>query len=369
MKKIVLLSVCLLSGMALFAQNFKALGDAKAAEGDYSGAATYYEMGMDEDESCALSLFILIYEKKVEAQFSDQLYEIILPLAQKGRAEAQFYLASMYDQGYGIEKDPNKAMEWHTQAADQGYEESIKYVDKIKEEERLAAELKAKEEEEQQMAAQKAKEEEDQRIAAQKAKEEEEQRLATQTVKEEKKTPPVTNTKSGIKFSFGVKAGVNLSNINGADFTTSMQTGFHLGALCSLRFGYRTPGAPGMVALQPELLYSQQGFKVTKEACNLSYITLPILLKVYLFNGLHINAGPYFSYLLGVSPESININGPKVMLSDLKGGADVGVCIGAGYDTQMGLTLGARFALGLSDLAGNFAGKNSVISVSVGWNF
>ena len=444
MKKAFLFAVSISCCTFVFAQNFKSQGDAKAAAGDYAGAAAMYEICMQDDDGCAIKYFKLIYEKKIEAEYADQLYQIIFPLAQKGSAEAQYYIASMYDQGYGVVKDQNKAMEWHTKAAGQGYEESIKYVDKIKEEERLMAELKAKEEEERLMAEKKAKEEEERLMAERKAKEEEERLMAERKAKEEeerlmaeqkakeeeerlmaekkakeeqerlmaeqkakeeevrlaaekkakeiedrriaeqkakeqekkkapatvnKTTPPVSNTKSGIKFSFGIKTGLNFANINGADFTSSMKTGFHIGALANIRFGYRGPSAPGMVALQPELLYSQQGFKVNEDACNFSYFTLPILLKIYVFNGLNIHAGPYFSYLLGVSPESININGPTVVLSDLKGGSDAGICLGAGFDTKMGLTIGARYALGFSDLAGNFAGKNRVVSVSVGWMF
>ena len=144
---------------------------------------------------------------------------------------------------------------------------------------------------------------------------------------------------------------------------------FHMGALLNIRFGYRTSHSSGVFGLQPELLYSRQGFKTNDDNCTFSYLTLPIMCKFYVVNGLHIVVGPYFSYLLGVSPESIVVNGPKVVISGLKGGVDAGVCMGAGFDTKMGATFGIRYTLGLSQVANNLNWKNRVLSTSLGWMF
>ena len=414
MKKIVLLTVCFIKLMPVFAQDYKSLGDAKAAQGDYTGAAAFYELGMQSDDECAIKYFELIYEKKIEAEYADQLYQIILPLAQKGRADAQYYLASMYDQGYGIKKDHEKAMEWYKKAAEQGNEGSIKYLDKIKEEERLAAEQKAKEEddkriaeqkakeeEEQRMAAQKAKEEEEQRMAAQKAKEEEERRMAEQKAKEDaqkattvapnKAIPTTTDTNKKIKASFGLKGGLNIAFRYASetiDYTSDLEPFFHLGAFLNIRFGHADKNALRTVGLQPELLYSRMGFRLIstlyeeneygypfywweeETPCYLDYLTLPIMFKIYIFKGLNIEAGPYLSYLLSVTPESLSIdNGPKMVLSDLQGGLDAGLCFGIGMETKFGLTFGARYTLGLSDLASNLDWRNQILSLSVGWKF
>ena len=174
---------------------------------------------------------------------------------------------------------------------------------------------------------------------------------------------------------FGIKAGANLANINNGstiDFTPDMKVDFHAGIALNMHFGHKNEGSPagtGLFGLQPELLYSRQGFAIGSEAYSLDYITLPIMLKLYVAEGFNIEAGPYISYLLDVTPSSTVISGAQIALSDIKGGLDAGVAFGAGYETKVGVTIGARYLLGLSDVASNLAWKNNVIAVSVGWMF
>ena len=187
---------------------------------------------------------------------------------------------------------------------------------------------------------------------------------------------PVAPPPKNFALKFGLKAGVNLANISNGEtninFTPGMKADFHLGAVANLHLGYKNEGSPvgtGMFGLQPELLYSRQGFVVDKEAYSLNYLTLPVMIKCYVADGINIEAGPYISYLFGVSPNTTVIDNAQIKLSDIKGGLDAGVSIGVGYEMKMGLTAGARYMLGLSDMANNLAWKNNVITVSVGWLF
>jgi hypothetical protein len=179
-----------------------------------------------------------------------------------------------------------------------------------------------------------------------------------------------------MKTAFGVKAGANLSNIsNGQEnlnFSPATKADFHLGIMANLHFGYRNEGAPvgtGWFGLQPELLYSRQGFAIDEEAITFDYLTLPIMAKLYITGNFNIEAGPYFSYLLGLSTNTTVIEGAQIDLSALKGGIDFGAGIGAGYESKMGLTVGARYLIGLSEMANNLQWKNNVITLSVGWLF
>ena len=329
MKKLFLLAVIAFTCNAIFAQNYKKQGDAKAAQGDYAGAAAMYEMGMEKDDECALSYFKLIYEKKIAPEYAEQSYRIILPLAQKGMAAAQFYLGAMYEQGNGVPQNSVSALEWFEKAAAKGNREAMERLDKIKEAARLAAEQKEREEQARIMAEQ---------------------------------------TTKGLRFAFGVKGGLNFANMNGTDFSPKTKTDFHIGALLNLRYGLKNK-IQGF-GLQPEVLFSRLGFVFDKQTCTFNYITIPIVLKAYVFNGLGIEAGPYFSYLLSASPESIHINnGPAIVLSGLKGGSDAGICVGATYQIPKGLFVGARYMLGFQPLANNLAWKNDAISISVGWMF
>jgi hypothetical protein len=179
-----------------------------------------------------------------------------------------------------------------------------------------------------------------------------------------------------VKTKIGLKAGLNLANIsNGQDnisFSPEMKADFQAGAVVNLHWGFRNELSglgTGLWGLQPEVLYSRQGFAVDGEAVQLSYITVPVLAKYYPTKEISIEAGPYFSYLLSVSPASTVIDGAEIPLSDLKGGKDAGLAFGVGYEFAKGLNLSARYNLGISDVANNIKWKNNVIAISVGWFF
>lgn len=179
-----------------------------------------------------------------------------------------------------------------------------------------------------------------------------------------------------LKTKFGLKVGANLANIsNGQDnisFSPEMKADFHAGAVVNLHWGFRNELSglgTGLWGLQPEVLYSRQGFAVDGEAVQFSYITVPVLAKYYPTKEISLEAGPYFSYLLSVSPASTVIDGAEIPLSDIKGGKDVGVAFGIGYEFAKGLNLSARYNYGMSDVANNLKWKNNVIALSVGWFF
>lgn len=48
------------------------------------------------------------------------LYERVNVLAQQGNAEAQYHLGMMFNNGIGVDKNPNKAFEWFQRSADGG---------------------------------------------------------------------------------------------------------------------------------------------------------------------------------------------------------------------------------------------------------
>lgn len=181
----------------------------------------------------------------------------------------------------------------------------------------------------------------------------------------------------GVKTSFGAKAGVNFATIANAQvgevlFTPGFRTDFHLGAVANLHFGYRSEGLPvgtGLFGLQAELLYSRQGFTLKDEAVHLDYLALPVMAKYYVTTQINLEAGPYIGYLLNASPGTALLNGAQVSLSGLKGGIDAGVAVGAGYEALSGLTVGARYMLGLTGMTKNLPWRNGGIALSVGWLF
>lgn len=180
---------------------------------------------------------------------------------------------------------------------------------------------------------------------------------------------------SALSIKYGVKAGVNLSNMSN-DMTFdpgfSMGTGFQAGALVNFHWGQRTesslPGT-GLWGLQPEILFSNQVIKSDGGDVKLNYIKVPVMLKVYPLSRLNVEVGPEFSYLISASPESLNVDGATVKVEDCKG-FNFGAGIGAVYEFNFGLMVGARYSMGFSDLGKNLKWKNnSNIQISAGWLF
>jgi len=179
-----------------------------------------------------------------------------------------------------------------------------------------------------------------------------------------------------MKIKYGIKAGVNLASISNSQdnisFSPQMKTDFQAGVVLNLHWGFRNELSglgTGKFGLQPEILYSRQGFTANGTAINLDYITLPILAKYYATKAFSIEAGPFFSYLLSVSPNSTVIDGAAITLSKLQQGKDAGLAVGLSYEFSKGLNLSTRYNLGMSDVSNNLKWKNSVIAISIGWLF
>ena len=178
-------------------------------------------------------------------------------------------------------------------------------------------------------------------------------------------------TATSLKTGFGAKLGLNLSNINNGTsdilFSPVMKPGVHIGGFFNLRMG-GSDQQPSRFGAQGELLFSSQGFKVANDVVGLQYLTLAIMPRFY-EKGIYFEVGPWLSFLLASKPDLIEIDESRIALSDLKGGKDAGIAIGLGYELDLGLVVGARYMLGLSDMAKNLPWKNRVIAISVGWKF
>jgi TPR repeat protein len=121
MKKIILLCICFVGAVTLFAQNEQKEGDDMVAAGNYSGAEIMYRLCMEQDEQCLLKLFRLIQEEKIKPQSTNEFYPLINPLAQKGNAQAQFYLGLMYFRGFGVAEDNGEGLKWIRKSVEQNF--------------------------------------------------------------------------------------------------------------------------------------------------------------------------------------------------------------------------------------------------------
>ena len=187
---------------------------------------------------------------------------------------------------------------------------------------------------------------------------------------------------------FGVKAGLNFSQLyvdqaNAED--ENMKVGYHFGI-----FG-KVP-LTDFLAIQPEVLYSNVGSKITyggsdlanllgiepgEVRFNLNYVQVPLALAINI-GPLNVHAGPYLSYL--VSANVKDLKSSDLSTTDIKelktedfNRFDYGIMGGVGFDVR-GVTVGARYNYGLrevgkSGLAGELTdkSKNSVAQIYLGF--
>jgi hypothetical protein len=176
------------------------------------------------------------------------------------------------------------------------------------------------------------------------------------------------------EVAIGIKGGLNFANINGDQSlgaTYNSRTGYHFGAYTLFKFG--------MVGIQPEVLFSKQGTKYTVNTgnvdANFNYINIPVLLKLYTVAGLNLQVGPQIGFVTGGDVKSTLSNGTSSTQNakDLVNGSDWSIAMGLGWDIPFGLSLAARYNLGVSNNNINYSGststfKNQVFQVSVGFN-
>lgn len=151
-------------------------------------------------------------------------------------------------------------------------------------------------------------------------------------------------------FELGAKAGVNVSNFTGAsnaaDLKANSYVGFHAGGFVSLFAGKH-------FAIQPEVLLSTQGAKVedagTKKDYKLTYINIPVMLKIRATGGFYVEAGPQIGFKVNEK-----IDGTS---EDFAKSTDLSIAGGLGYHSPIGLGVGVRYTAGLSKL-GDFNFQN-----------
>ncbi len=144
----------------------------------------------------------------------------------------------------------------------------------------------------------------------------------------------------------GIKAGLSVANFTGADASGfSSKTGFAFG-------GFLEFSLSPSLALQPELYYVMKGASVSPLSIKLSYLEVPVLLKMTIPTAGQISpnfyVGPFFSVMLSADASA---NGQSASVSDFFNSTDVGLTVGAGIGfpvTRGKITIDGRYDLGLT---------------------
>jgi hypothetical protein len=172
------------------------------------------------------------------------------------------------------------------------------------------------------------------------------------------------------QFNLGIKAGANLTKIEGKTFKEEFSYGYHVG-------GFAEIGLGGKLSIQPEVLFNQYQTRVDsnfsnvyKNALNfsdnkeikLNYLSIPILANYKLGNSLSLQAGPQFGILLNQEKDLLE-NGKEAFDNgefSLLGGAQLNI-------SKFRLT--GRYMIGLNninDIEDQNKWKNQGFQFSVG---
>ena len=174
------------------------------------------------------------------------------------------------------------------------------------------------------------------------------------------------------QFHIGIKAGANITRIDGKSFKEEFKYGYHLGGFAEIGLGRN-------FSLQPEILYNQystttdstfshvyQGvINSPQRSVKLNYLSMPILLNYKIFGPLSIQAGPQFGVLIDQS-KTVLENGGEAFKD-----GDFSMLAGAVVKLN-NLRITGRYAVGLNnlnDIDDQNKWKNQTIQLSLGVAF
>lgn len=175
-------------------------------------------------------------------------------------------------------------------------------------------------------------------------------------------------TNNSDESHFGVKGGVNFSNIISEDIDdNNVLTSFNVGV-------YGTFPVGDILSIQPEVLYSRKGGELTydnafvsgKTQFKLNYIEVPILLKVNVTDNFNIHVGPYVAYLIDAQVKNDADGGTIDFEDDYDNDDfnkfDAGISAGIGFDFNS-IGIGARYNYGFTNIGKerDFAGGSYTI--------
>lgn len=174
---------------------------------------------------------------------------------------------------------------------------------------------------------------------------------------------------------FGLKAGLNISNLQVKNSDFKAKAGVYGGLLAHIHLNKSW-------ALQPEVVFSQEGAKYTgvgnntvpigtfEHKANLNYLNVPVLVQYMVGPGFRLETGPQLGLLLSAKDEVKN--GGSIDVKDNISSTNFSWAFGAGYLTSVGVGFDVRYNAGLSNISDINNGKkthNNVFQLGVFYQF
>ena len=171
------------------------------------------------------------------------------------------------------------------------------------------------------------------------------------------------------QFHLGIKAGANITKVDGKSFKQEFKYGYNLG-------GFAEIGLSDKFSLEPEVLFNQYSSTLdssyksiyenviasNQSKVKLNYLTIPLLLDYKFIGPIHLQAGPQFGILMN-QDKSFLQNGANAFKN-----GDFSMVAGAQIKLAQ-LRITGRYIIGLSninDIDNQDKWKNQVIQLSVG---
>jgi hypothetical protein len=181
------------------------------------------------------------------------------------------------------------------------------------------------------------------------------------------------------EFHLGLKAGMNYSNVydsQGEDFVADAKVGFVAGGFLTIPIG-------SLVGFQPEILFSQKGFKgsgtllgspyqVTRTT---NYLDIPLMLSIKPTRSVSLLAGPQFSFLLRQKDEFANGSASTFQIQEFENDNirknTLGFLLGADFNFDS-IVLGTRLGWDIKNNNGDGTSttpryKNKWFQISLGF--
>lgn len=171
------------------------------------------------------------------------------------------------------------------------------------------------------------------------------------------------------KFHLGVKAGANITKLDGKSFKEEFKYGYNLG-------GFAEIGLTKKLSFNPEVLFNQYSSTLDsnyksiyqnvitsdQSKVKLNYLSIPLLLDYKFLGPIHLQAGPQFAVLMSQDKNFLQ-NGKNAFKS-----GDFSLVAGAQIKLAQFRVTG-RYIVGLSninDIDNQDKWKNQVVQLSLG---
>ena len=165
-------------------------------------------------------------------------------------------------------------------------------------------------------------------------------------------------------WAWGPKVGATFATVNGVPDAKVLP-----GVSAGLFF---ESVACNWFVIESDLLFSMQGFKIDNSegdaSVRLNYISMPVLGKYYVIDGLNLQMGASFDYLIhsGIKTDSateFNIDGDFNKFN-------IQFVAGMAYDFDFGMVLEGRYCYGLTPISTQTQDAYSgMLQVTAGWRF